>query len=83
MGFITNEQGTPGFGEYQTSALQAMADDMSAHIRKGTRVFAVGGKAQYHSFSMTAADMQALETRKFTVREPVPLLRGASLLCVR
>ena len=69
MGFITNEQGTPGFGEYQTSALQAMADDMSAHIRRGTRVFAVGGKAQYHSFSMTAADMQALETRKFTVRE--------------
>ena len=54
-----------------------MADDMSAHIRRGTRVFAVGGKAQYHSFSMTAADMQALETRKFTVRE-LCRLRGMS-----
>lgn len=69
MGFITNEQGTPGFGEYQTSALQNMADDLTAGIRRGDRIVALGGKAQYQNFTMTAADMQALETRKFTVRE--------------
>lgn len=69
MGFITNEQGVPGFGEYQTEALQAMAEDMANGIRRGDRIIAIGGKAQYHNFSMTAADMQALETRKFTVLE--------------
>lgn len=69
MGFITNEQGTPGYGEYATQALQDMANDLTSNIQKGDLVVAIGGKAHYQSFTMTAADMQALETRKFTVRE--------------
>lgn len=69
MGFITNESGVPGYGEYQTGALEDMAAEIARGIRRKDRVVAIGGKADYHNFSMTAADMQALETRKFTVRE--------------
>lgn len=69
MGMISNESGVPGYGEYQLDALQSLADRMSDSIRRGDRILAVGGKASYTPFTMTAADMQFLESRKFTVLE--------------
>lgn len=69
MGILTNESGIPGYGELQTDALQAGADRLQQAMRKGDRLLALGGKWQYIPFTMTAADMQFLESRKFTVRE--------------
>ncbi len=69
MGMVSNESGVPGYGEYQLEALQGLADRMSEHIKRGDRILAVSGKASYTPFSMTAADMQFLESRKFTVLE--------------
>ncbi len=69
LGILTNPDGVPGYGEMQTEALQGAADRVSAAIRRNDRLAAVGGKWQYIPLGMTAADMQALETRKFTSRE--------------
>ncbi|MDE7402021.1 MAG: phage portal protein [Muribaculaceae bacterium] len=69
MGMITNDVSTPGYGELQTEALQAMAENLSLAIKRHDRITAVGGRASYVPFSMTAADMQFLESRKFTVLE--------------
>ena len=69
MGIVTNESGAAGYGEYQLEALQDLAARLSEGMRYGDRILAMGGKAGYIPIGMTAADMQALETRKFTVRE--------------
>ena len=69
MGIVSNEQGLPGYGEYQGSALEALAGKMNRAFKRNDRIVALPGKASYQNISMTAADMQALENRKFTVRE--------------
>lgn len=69
LGILTNPGGVPGYGEMQTDALQNAANRVSAAIRRNDRLAAIGGQWQYIPLGMTAADMQALETRKFTGRE--------------
>lgn len=69
MGIVTNESGVPGYGEYAIGALEGLAHSMSEAIKRGDRIISIPGKAQFQNFSMTAADMQALESRKFTVLE--------------
>lgn len=69
MGIIANESGIGGYGEMQTEALQQAANRLSRSLRQGDRLLALGGKWQYIPFTMTAADMQFLESRKFSVRE--------------
>lgn len=69
MGIITNERGIPGYGDLQSDVLQAGVDRLQGAMRRGARLLALGGKWDYIPFTMTAADMQFLESRKFTVRE--------------
>jgi len=69
MGMVTNEKGVPGYGEYTKDALKALARDMNESFNRGDRIIAVSGKAAYQNFAMTAADMQSLEQRKFSVRD--------------
>lgn len=69
MGIITNERGIPGYGELQSDALQAGVTRIENMMRRGARLLALGGKWEYIPFTMTASDMQFLESRKFTVRE--------------
>ncbi|MDE6230034.1 MAG: phage portal protein [Muribaculaceae bacterium] len=69
MGLITNDASVPGYGEYATDALQALATRMSVAAGRGQRFIPVAGKAHYIPTSMSAADMQFLESRKFTVLE--------------
>lgn len=69
MGIITNEKGVPGYGEYQGAVLQGIADDLNYRLDQGDRIVALPGKADYKPFVMTAADMQFLESRKFSVEE--------------
>lgn len=69
MGIVSNESGVQGFGEYQGAALRSLAQSMSDAIKRGDRIISIPGKASFQNFAMTAADMQALESRKFTVLE--------------
>lgn len=69
LGIITNDNKMGGFGEIQSDALQTAAERLSVSLNRGDRLLALGGKWQYIPFTMTAADMQFLESRKFTVRE--------------
>lgn len=69
LGIITNDTRTHGYGEIQSAALQDAASRLSNSLKQGDRLLALGGKWQYIPFTMTAADMQFLESRRFTVRE--------------
>ncbi|MCM1369837.1 MAG: phage portal protein [Candidatus Amulumruptor caecigallinarius] len=69
LGILTNEKGTPGYGELQTAVLEGAAQRISRALHSGDRLTALGGKWDYIPFTMTAADMQFLESRKFTVQE--------------
>lgn len=69
MGIVSNMQGVPGYGQYQGDALEALADRMSQGVKRGDRIIYMNGDVKYTPFTMTAADMQFLESRKFTVRE--------------
>lgn len=68
-GVLGNERGVRGFGEYQDKELRAAAVDIDGRFRSGERIVAVPGSVQFSPLSLSSADMQFLETRKFGVRE--------------
>lgn len=68
-GIISNSQGVRGFGEYQDEELQKKALDLDQRFRNGERIASLGGDVHWQPISMSSADMQFLESRKFTVRE--------------
>lgn len=69
LGILTNDSRTPGYGELQTQVLEDAARRLTVSLNQGARLLALGGKWSYIPFTMTAADMQFLESRKFQVRE--------------
>lgn len=68
-GIVGNESGVRGFGEYQDKQLEGLAADLDGQFRMGTRIAAMPGQVQFTPIALTSADMQFLETRKFSVRE--------------
>lgn len=68
-GILRNNQLTQGVGEYQDNQMQAMADDIMERSRLGDDILVVRGDAEFTQMSMSSADMQFLESRKFTIRE--------------
>lgn len=68
-GIIGNDKSVRGFGEYQDTELTKTADDLDAKFRSGKRIVSVPGQAQFIPVALTSADMQFLESRKFTVRD--------------
>lgn len=58
-----------GTGYLQDDQLSDYAKDFDAMLRSGARILGLNGHAQFSPLAQTAADMQFLETRKFTVRE--------------
>lgn len=68
-GILTNDGGIPGYGEMQTDQLQVAADRLSEAVRRNDQFAALGGVWKFIPLTMTAADMQFLQSRQFSVRE--------------
>lgn len=68
-GIVSNGDLTRGFGEYQDAELRKAAVDLDTRFRTGERIVALPREVAWHQLSMSSADMQFLESRKFTVRE--------------
>lgn len=68
-GLVSNDTSVRGYGEYQDSALKKIAAYIYEHFKAGEYVVAMPGQTQFHQMSMSSADLQFLETRKFGVIE--------------
>ena len=68
-GIVSNDRGLPGFGEYQDEELNKVALSLDERFQNGEHIVSLPGDSQFTPLSLTSADMQFLESRKFTVRE--------------
>lgn len=69
-GIVSNGKTTRGFGEYQDEQLEAAAVDIDDQFNRQRRGFvSVPGQVDVKNVSMSSADMEFLQTRKFTVRD--------------
>lgn len=66
---LKNASGVLGLGEYQDAQLKGHGSDLQDAINRGDDILVVKGDAELSTLSMTSADMQFLESRKFTIRE--------------
>lgn len=66
---LKNSTNVRGFGEYQDEQLKGHGSDLQDAINRGDDILVVKGDAEVSPLSMTSADMQFLESRKFTIRE--------------
>lgn len=68
-GLVSNDTSVKGYGQYQDKQLQKTAVDLDSRFRGGERIVSLPGDAQFHPIALSSADMQFLESRRFTVRE--------------
>lgn len=73
-GVISNDHTAVGFGEYQDKELSKQAESLDNKLNgingEGQQhIVAMSGEVKFTQLSMTSADMQFLESRKFTVRD--------------
>lgn len=67
-GLLTNARlGVKGVGEYQDDELDRLALDIDRRFKSGENIVAVHGQSELTQLSMSSADMQFLESRKFSV----------------
>lgn len=66
---ISNDKTVKGFGEYQDGELSSAARDFEAELRAGHDIISIPGDVKVSTMNMTSADMQFLDSRKFTIRE--------------
>ena len=66
---LKNNTSVRGFGEYQDDQLKNHGDDLQDAINRGDDILSVKGDVEVSPLSMSSADMQFLESRKFTIRE--------------
>lgn len=66
---MKNNTSVKGFGEYQDDQLKKHGEDLQDAINRGDDILAVKGDVEVSPLSMSSADMQFLESRKFTIRE--------------
>jgi HK97 family phage portal protein len=66
---LKNNTSVKGFGEYQDEQLKSHGEDLQDAINRGDDILAVKGDVEVSPLSMSSADMQFLESRKFTIRE--------------
>lgn len=69
MGVVSNDRSVKGFGEYQDEELAGAALDIDSRFQSGERIVSLPGQVDFKQLSLSSADMQFLENRKFTVRE--------------
>ena len=58
-----------GYGKYQDEQLKNMGMDIQDTLNRGGDILAVYGDGKLTPISMSSADMQFLESRKFNIRE--------------
>nr|MCR5841951.1 phage portal protein [Bacteroidales bacterium] len=68
-GFVSNGSTIKGFGPYADKELEKTAAGLDKKFRDGDRIVSIPGEVEFKQISMTSADMQFLESRKFTVRD--------------
>lgn len=68
-GLLSNDRSVTGLGEYQDKELDKAAIDVDAQFRSGRRIVSLPGMVDFKQITMSSADLQFLESRKFTVRE--------------
>lgn len=66
---LRNSASVKGFGEYQDDQLSKHGSDLQDALNRGDDIITVRGDAEVSPLSMSSADMQFLESRKFTIRE--------------
>lgn len=68
-GFVSgdDEQGISGFGMAQDEQLEDVTKRIKKEINSGENIFYVPGKMKFNTLSMSPADVQLLETKKFSV----------------
>ena len=66
---LKNSTNVRGIGEYQDEELRGHGNDLQESINRGDDILVIKGDAEVSPLSMTSADMQFLESRKFTIRE--------------
>jgi HK97 family phage portal protein len=66
---LQNNKSLQGWGEYEDNEMQALVDDIQARLNAGADIISVAGDGQLTPISMSSADMQFLDSRKFTIRE--------------
>lgn len=69
-GFFTNSAPTaPGYNPSTDKFLEKLSEKNEAHFRLGGRISYLPGSVQFKELMLSSADMQFLESRKFTTRE--------------
>lgn len=66
---LQNNQTARGVGEYQDAEMGKMGDELQDSLNRGDDILVLKGDGQLTPISMSSADMQFLESRKFTIRE--------------
>ena len=66
---LQNDKTQRGFGNYDDGEMSSMADDIQDALNSGDDIIQVKGDGSLTPISMSSADMQFLESRKFTIRE--------------
>ena len=66
---LSNNNSVQGFGKYQDAQLAGAAEDLNAALRSGQDIISLPGDVKPTPISMSSADMQFLDSRKFTIRE--------------
>lgn len=68
-GILGNDKTIFGVGDYQDAQISKAARIMDRRFRSGERIVSVPGTLEWQQLTMSSADLQFLESRKFTVRE--------------
>jgi HK97 family phage portal protein len=66
---LQNDTSVKGFGEYQDKQMEGMGDDLQDALNRGDDILQLKGDGKLSPISMSSADMQFLESKKFTLRE--------------
>jgi HK97 family phage portal protein len=69
-GFISGDETvTKGFGEVQSDQLKTVGDRVESELKSGKKIMSLPGSMKFNSLSMSPADLQLLDSKKFTVLE--------------
>lgn len=66
-GLVSNGTGVKGYGEYQDAELEKTAESIDDRFSSGENIVSLPGQVGFQQISLTSADMQFLESRKFSV----------------
>jgi HK97 family phage portal protein len=66
---LQNNKSLKGLGEYDDDEFKGAGEDLQESLNRGDDILVLKGDGELTPISMSSADMQFLESRKFTIRE--------------